>query len=936
MPWPAQYHYACLIFLHLFCATTLIAQKGIDLHQFDGPIDSFSRSKQRDSFLYFIGRKLELAKKSDSLELWGWTSYKAQRFFAEHPKLALKWAGETISGQWRNPENALEAEPFLYLQVHRANHYYREGLLTQAQKAHLEALKIFEQYRYADFEVVESIYKPLGANYIRLGDNEKAIAIFQKALSFVSDRESLAGVYANIGIAFWNQGDYHAAENTYRKGLILTDISRAKRGLLLGRLAETMLDQGRTTEAAHTAKEAIRLLSNDPQTLEYRARAGRIAGIANTRLGKFVAAEKFLNGALADDRTASGEHSREAGKDYIALSQLFLHQGLGFQALNAADQSLAAVLPQFKPCYPSPSIRPLAQSNPKPDQFYEENTIFEALGAKAAASALIYELSGETPWLEYALDCHELAWQAESLLRGVFQYSSSKLLLQNVARAREESAMNVARILFEKTTEPIWLEKGFAIAERSKAALLLEAVQDNLLRQGRSGKDPRFGTLTVLRQSLSYFDKNLLLDPESEKVPQWRIEADEIRSRISALESALRKEYPNLYAMESRPTLWLPAPGDFSPGEAMVEYFLSADWMDVFVFQKDQKPYWARFPNDAILQALVRQYLSYFENDYDLLKDPAGYFQIAFLLGQKLIPPESSNATLLTIFPDGLLNFVPFEALLTANEPNSTLRNAAYLIRQKEVRYAWSLTVLRHQKNLRSGASNYLLSIAPGFSGLERGLAPLAPANYNWGGIKGWNVLQLSGEEADLQGFMKSAGDFRVLHFSTHAFADGNPRIELIDSSLLLPDLYALSIQADLVLLSACQTSLGKEEKGEGVMSLARAFAQAGAACIVSSLWSVNDHSTTHLLHLFYDQIGEGKTSAAALREAKLAYLSDPEVGGAAQSPYFWAGLVVVGDNRAIVQPWGWSAWGTVFFITLIVVYLFIRRLKKLRTSTRI
>ena len=73
-------------------------------------------------------------------------------------------------------------------------------------------------------------------------------------------------------------------------------------------------------------------------------------------------------------------------------------------------------------------------------------------------------------------------------------------------------------------------------------------------------------------------------------------------------------------------------------------------------------------------------------------------------------------------------------------------------------------------------------------------------------------------------------------------------------------------------------------------MSLARAFAQAGAACIVSSLWSVNDQSTSRLLQYFYKNIRLGHTSGASLREAKLAYLSDSEVGSAAQSPYFWAG----------------------------------------------
>ena len=194
--------------------------------------------------------------------------------------------------------------------------------------------------------------------------------------------------------------------------------------------------------------------------------------------------------------------------------------------------------------------------------------------------------------------------------------------------------------------------------------------------------------------------------------------------------------------------------------------------------------------------------------------------------------------------------------------------------------------------------------------------------------MNGWNRQELSAENATLQAFLKIAGGYQVLHFSTHAFSDGNPRIELIDSSLLLPDLYALPLKADLVMLSACETGLGKEEKGEGVMSLARAFAQAGAACIVSSLWSVNDASTSRLLNYFYDNLGKGHRSALALQEAKLAYLSDPGVGSAAQTPYFWAGLVVVGDDRVIAQPWGLLEWGAGLVGVLFLIVL-VHRLRR-------
>ncbi|MFN0213590.1 MAG: CHAT domain-containing protein [Saprospiraceae bacterium] len=923
----------------------LFSQAHADLQQFDSQISFFLKHGEKDSALYCLQKKSNLARMADSLAVWGQTQVDIHELFEDDYPRSLAYLDTALDKRWREPRNIQEWRPFMLLQANRGWFLRKMDKFWMSVQAYEQAAKIYEQFKYDDFNPVKNLYKALGNNYTRLGDNDKAIAVFQKALAVGGDNEDMSGLYANIGIAYWNKGDYVAAEEYYRKGLSLPGISNSKRGFLLGRLAETMLDLGRAAEAARTANEALRLLRpdgpDDKHTIEDRARPRRVAGLANTKLGKFAEAERLLLGALADDRASSGESSREVGKDHIALSKLYLQKDQALQAVQATDRALTAVIPSFQP------INHL--SNPPVTKLYEENTIFEALTAKAAAAQALFEKSGDIRWLELALECHELAWQAESILRRVLQYSTSKLHLLKDARAREEAAMNVARLLFEKTGQTVWLEKAFAIAERSKAALLHEALQDNLIRQGLAGNDKHFEEITALRQSLSHYDKNLLLHPNSDKVPQWRIEVDGIRAQIAVLEQTLRKEYPNLYTIEVAETKWLPIPADFANGEALVEYFISEHWVDIFVFQRDKpssqlRPQvpdhngqggyggqiWRRIPNDAELQSLIRRYLAFFENDYAILNDPAGYFQTAYTLWQKLLPSETATAAMLTILPDGVLNFVPFEALVTTINGSPSLRNAAYLLRQQEIRYAWSLAVLRQQKNLKSKASNYLLSIAPGFENRERGLAPLVHTDFDWNGITGWDIQKLRGQTADLQHFLTSAGEYRVLHFSTHAFAGEHPRIELMDSSLLLPDLYALPLKADLVMLSACETGLGKEAKGEGVMSLARAFAQAGAACIVSSLWSVNDRSTSRLLQYFYEKIGTGYATSKALREAKLAYLSDPKIGNAAQSPYFWAGLVAVGDDRVIEQPWGWGMWGILgvglLGVIFVVWWLFLRR----------
>jgi len=898
-----SYPFVAVLFWGLLAP--LFAQSPIE--QYDAEISLLLKSGQGDRAIDLMNKKADLAKKADELAVWGQTQIDIHEVFEDDYKRALAHLDSMWARRWREPKDAREWRPFLLLYANKGWFLSRLGQYWQANQAYEAAAGLFERHRYPDFDVVYTVYKPLGANYTRLGDNDKAIAVFQKALAIGGDNENLSGLYANVGIAYWNKGAYAEAEENYRKGLALSEVSATKRGLLLGRLAETMLDLERTTEAAQTAKEAIQLLhSRQPGALAYRARAHRVAGRSSTKLGRYAEAERLLSAALADDVAIANGLSREVGKDHIALAQLYLRLGRYHQALRSADLALAAVIPPIEPIEPLKPLKP----TPLPSQFYEENTIFEALAVKAEAAQVLYEKAGGLHWLELALECHDLAWQAEMLLRRVYQYSSSKLLLQKDARRREEAAMNVARWLYEQTGQQQWLEKAFAIAERSKAALLLESLQDNLVRLRLSGTDPRMEELAALRRNLSFLDRNLLLEPDSEHVPQWRIEADGIRAQIATIEQAMRKDYPGLSGFQQKTANWLPVSSDFTPGEMLLEYFVSEHWVEVFVFRPNAPPIWRRLAQATGLQTLIQQYLRFFENDYAILNDPNGYLKTAYSLWQQLLPPETASATLLTVLPDGILNFVPFEALVTADAPNTNLRNAPYLLRRQTLRYAWSLAVLRQQKDFKSHAPKYLLSVAPGFPRRERGLAPLATPDFDWRGITGLDIKRLHGQDAGAQHFLSIAGNYRVLHFSTHAFADANPRIEFFDQPVLLPELYALPLQADLVMLSACQTGLGKEAKGEGVMSLARAFAQAGAASIVSSLWSVNDQSTSKLLRVFYAKIAEGSSSGAALREAKLAYLSDPGVGSAAQSPYFWAGLAAIGDDRSIAQPTNGWLWG--------------------------
>jgi CHAT domain-containing protein len=149
-------------------------------------------------------------------------------------------------------------------------------------------------------------------------------------------------------------------------------------------------------------------------------------------------------------------------------------------------------------------------------------------------------------------------------------------------------------------------------------------------------------------------------------------------------------------------------------------------------------------------------------------------------------------------------------------------------------------------------------------------------------------------------------GKYRYVHFATHGYLDttraglsaivlslfdeeGKPQ----DGFLRTHDIYNLKLPAELVVLSACETGLGKDVQGEGLEGLTRGFMYAGARRVVVSLWTVNDRATASLMHRLYTEILQNnKTPAAALRAAQIEMLR----AGQWQSPYYWAPFVMQGE----------------------------------------
>jgi CHAT domain-containing protein len=175
-----------------------------------------------------------------------------------------------------------------------------------------------------------------------------------------------------------------------------------------------------------------------------------------------------------------------------------------------------------------------------------------------------------------------------------------------------------------------------------------------------------------------------------------------------------------------------------------------------------------------------------------------------------------------------------------------------------------------------------------------------------------------SGPQATKTRFLHDLNRYPILHLATHAVSSADnaagsfiafyPRTDSpIEDCLFLEELYGLDLnKTRLVIISACETGQGELVNNEGVISLARAFAYAGCASSISSLWKADDQATSFILQRFYVYLEKGYTKSTALRQAKLDYLASGTVN---KSPAYWSHLVLIGDTSPLYPrsfPWWW------------------------------
>lgn len=305
----------------------------------------------------------------------------------------------------------------------------------------------------------------------------------------------------------------------------------------------------------------------------------------------------------------------------------------------------------------------------------------------------------------------------------------------------------------------------------------------------------------------------------------------------------------------------------------------------------------------------------------------------------KLLEPLLKNKAISSIIfiPEDFLNTVSFESLQD--------KKAELLVQNFSTSYAYSIKLwnILRQDQAKSSTSEKIVTFAPNYSKLppknatrsliRAGLYDLADAKREAKTISALLGGKLyENQEANRANFLKSTTTYSLHHLAMHSqLEDDYSKSALVfagNKKVYFDELYQLNFPSKLVVLSACNTGIGTNENGEGLMSLSRALSYSGVKSSVYSLWQVPDKETAEIMISFYENLKKGEAKDVALANAKKSFLKNNPMKN---HPFYWAGFVVNGDVSPIMSSSNYAIYIGIVVGILILIFVFRKKLVKLR-----
>jgi len=845
---------------------------------------------------------------------------------AEGHRRAIEKLEESLS-LWKEVDDPLwKATTLLYLglihydfgETREANEYYTQALplwriarnrsgegatLSSIGRAYdslgdyQKALDFYNEslplLRAADERGWEShVVHNLGMTYLSLGESQKALEYYDKALQLESRANSIAG-RAHI---LHHIGEVHLRTDAPQKSLQYLDQAL--------RLSRSVADHlGEATALNHLGR-AHDLLGHPKESLENYNQALMLQRAAGYRLGE---AQTLANIGMLYQSLGSAKLALDTYSQALVINQAIgdqrgeastlskiaeVHAGLGdLTNARAEAESCIRIVESLRAKVATPELR--ASYFSTTHDYYE--TYVDILMRLQKA---------------HPLEGHE----AEALAAS--ERAKARVLLESLREARAE---------IHRGVDPVLLDRDLSLRRQidAKADYNIRLLSGRHTEQEAAAVQMQIDDLLTQYQGVEARMRETSGSYSALTQPQ-PISAREIQEQVVDATTLLLE-----YSIgEERSYLWAVTPNSISSFELPKRTEIEGA---------------VRRFRDLLIARNVQRIGEAPEQKRRRLRQAEAEYPVASAaLGQMLLGPVSSllSEKRLLIVGDGVLDYVPFAALPEDGKATPLIVHHEII----NLPSASTLGVLRRELDGRSPAPKTVAVLAdPVFersdsrliarrnatvsASLNAATTRSATASRVIDGSLRLPRLPFTRQEADTIISLARSGDamealdfdagrdratggelamYRFVHFATQGVLNAaHPELSGLVLSLFdrrgtpqngflkLQDVYNLNLPAELVVLSACETGLGREIKGEGLIGITRGFMYAGAKRVVASLWSVNDVATAALMGHFYESmLAAGSAPAAALRSAQIAMMDQKRWA----SPYYWAAFTIEGD----------------------------------------
>ena len=816
-----------------------------------------------------------------------------------------------------------------------------------------------------DYPGLAPIYFNIGSIYIILHDYEKALNYEQRALDIYSENFSsgsplLMELYANIGLIYEKLGQFINAIEFYQKSLQGSSdpkiVIRSRRNLAncYKKNMEISLAEENYIMSIKVSENSFgkdNILTADSY-LDY----GRFCD----EQGEFEKAEQLLNSAYEIYIDNFGLKHMDVAN---ASTYLGAHYTLMKQYKRALDYFQDAIISLVKD-FNENSI----YSNPSAVEIDVNANIITALAQKSDLFYTYYKLvTHNKKDLEASLSAASLAIQLNGKMRSSLTGEESKLMItEGIVKVYNVSVL-ASLEMFKLTGEKDYLNEAFEFSEKSKASVLLSSVKEvealdvgNI--PGKIRKEER-----MLKKELASYKSKINEEiqkskPDENKLSFLNKAFFQKNQEYDSLISYIEYNFPEYYLLKYNNSVISieKIQSSLRSDESLLEYKITDSALVVFCISEDKIQYSikrlpAGFADSVaqIVKMIDRTPMS------DKLKERIARFSLLSnglfksLFNGIAIPDAISG---LIIVPDDYLGYMPFEVLLTEKPDVGTndYGKLKYLLERYWISYSYSATLLFQEKR-KNKSNGKILAVAPDYDNvnIDKNNLPdniktivgsLAPLEYTGDEVNEVTYVfegdKLLDENATEHNFKIDAPRYKILHLAMHTIIDDEHPLEsklvftlgrdsVDDGFLNTYEIYNLKLNAQMAVLSACKTGLGKLSQGEGIMSLARGFIYAGVPGIVMTLWEIEDISTSKIMTLFYQNLKEGLRKDEALGKAKLSYLKSADK--LHSHPYFWAAYVQIGDNSPIVGglTFWWIAGSSVLVLVVLVLLFILKKMKR-------